>query len=245
MCGRFSLTLPVEAMGRLFGFDERPNIAPRYNIAPSQEIAAVRRRGDTGQRELAMLRWGFVPAWARDPESGPKPINARAETVTGKPAFRDAFQHRRCLIPADGFYEWKKEAGGKQPWRIVRADDAPFAFAGLWECWRGKNGAVLETCVIVTTDANETLAPIHARMPVILDIGRFAAWLEASPAEAAELMEPWRGELRAYPVSRRVNAPNNDDAGLIEPLPISAALEDPVEPEEPGEPEDNGEPNLL
>ena len=235
MCGRFSLTLPVEAMGRLFGFDERPNIAPRYNIAPSQEIAVVRRRGEAMQRELAMLRWGFVPAWARDPESGPKPINARAETVAGKPSFRDAFQHRRCLIPADGFYEWKKEAGGKQPWRIVRADGAPFAFAGLWDCWR-RDGAVIESCAIITTDANEAMRPIHDRMPVILDIGRFAAWLEAPPAEAAELMQPWRGELRAFPVSRRVNAPNNDDAGVIEPLPIAD------DPEEPG---GGGEPNLL
>lgn len=240
MCGRFSLTLPVEAMGRLFGFDERPNLEPRHNIAPSQDIAIVRRREDGAGRALALVRWGFVPAWARDPDSGPKPINARAESVSGKPTFRDAFLHRRCLIPADGFYEWKPEAGGKQPWRIVRADGAPFAFAGLWERWRGKDGGLLETAVIITTEANEALAPIHKRMPVMLDIGRFAPWLEASPAEASELMEPYRGDLRAFPVSRRVNDPHNDDADIIEPLPIAGGATEITEPDE-----GDGEPTLI
>ena len=233
MCGRFSLTLPVEAIGRLFGVDveNAPALEAHYNIAPSQRIAVIRRRGETGERELAFLQWGFVPAWARDPASMSQPINARGETVEAKPMFRDAFRKRRCLIPADGFYEWKKTAGGKQPWRIERADGAPFAFAGLWDRWQGRDGTVVESCAIITTDANETMRPIHDRMPVILDIGRFGPWLEASPVEASDLIEPWRGDLTAYPVSRRLNDPTHDDAGLIEPA--APPTDEPPEPDEP------------
>jgi putative SOS response-associated peptidase YedK len=222
MCGRFSLTLPVDAMGHLFGFDPEsaPELAPRFNIAPSQDVAIVRRRGETSERELALVQWGFVPGWARDPASMRQPINARGETVESKPMFRDAFRQRRCLVPADGFYEWKPGAGGKQPWRIERADGAPFAFAGLWDRWQGRDGKVIESCVILTTDANETVRPIHDRMPVILDIGRFGPWLEASPIEASDLIEPWRGALEAFPISRRINDPSFDDAGLIEPVEV-------------------------
>lgn len=233
MCGRFSLTLPVEAIGRLFAVDveNAPALGARYNIAPSQRIAAVRRREGSSERELAFLHWGFVPAWARDPGSMRQPINARGESVEGKPMFREAFRKRRCLIPADGFYEWKNTAGGKQPWRIERADGAPFAFAGLWDRWRGRDGRVIESCAIITTDANETMRPIHDRMPVILDIGRFGPWLEASPVAASDLIEPWRGELAAYPVSRRLNDPHHDDSGLIEPA--VPATDEPPAPEEP------------
>ena len=219
MCGRFSLTLPVDAMGRLFGFapEEAPALAPRYNIAPSQPVAVVRRRNDTAMRELVLLRWGFVPAWARDPGSMRQPINARGETVSAKPMFREAYRHRRCLVPADGFYEWKRSAAGEQPWRIQRADGAPLAFAGVWERWEGRDGEVVESCAILTTEANDTVRPIHDRMPVIFDIGRFGPWLEAPPAEASDLIEPYRGALSAFPVSRRVNDPTQDDAGLIAP----------------------------
>lgn len=233
MCGRFSLTLPVDAIGRLFGVDVEgaPPLTARYNVAPSQPVAAIRRDEESGGRELAMLQWGFVPAWARDPVSMRQPINARGETVESKPMFRDAFRRRRCLIPADGFYEWKKVAGGKQPWRIERADGAPFAFAGLWDRWQSRDGKAIESCLIITTDANETMRPIHDRMPVILDIGRFGPWLEASPVEASDLIEPWHGELAAYPVSRRLNDPQNDDAGLIEPA--APARDEPPEPDEP------------
>jgi putative SOS response-associated peptidase YedK len=235
MCGRFSLTLPVEAMGRLFGFDpgEAPELAPRYNIAPSQPVAVVRRHGDSPVRELALLQWGFVPAWARDPGSLRQPINARGETVSAKPMFREAYRHHRCLIPADGFYEWKRAAGGKQPWRIQRANGAPFAFAGLWDRWKGRDGTVIESCAILTTEANDTVRPIHDRMPVILDIGRFGPWLEASPVEASDLIEPYRGGLEAYPVSRRVNDPTQDDASLIAPARADGDQTTPSSPDDP------------
>ncbi|MDH3229834.1 MAG: SOS response-associated peptidase [Alphaproteobacteria bacterium] len=241
MCGRFSLTLPVEAMGRLFGFapEVAPELAPRYNIAPSQPVAVVRRCGDTAEREFALLRWGFVPAWARDPASMRQPINARGETVSAKPMFREAYRHRRCLIPADGFYEWKRAAGGKQPWRIQRADGAPFAFAGLWDRWKGRDGTVIESCAIITTGANDTVRPIHDRMPVILDIGRFGPWLEAPPVEASDMIAPYRGALEVFPVSRRVNDPHNDDADLIIPAPNEAPqTPQPLSP-------DDSEPSLF
>lgn len=227
-------------MGRLFGFDpvEAVNLAPRYNIAPSQQVAIIRRRGDSAVRELALVQWGFVPAWARDPGSMRQPINARGETVSAKPMFREAYRHHRCLIPADGFYEWKRAAGGKQPWRIQRADGAPFAFAGLWDRWKG-GGQVIESCAVLTTEANETVRPIHDRMPVMLDIGRFARWLEGSPVEAADLIEPYRGALSVFPVSRRINDPTHDDAALIVPAPDDAAGQ-PMPP-----PPDDPEPTLL
>lgn len=233
MCGRYSLTLPIDAVGRLFGVDveNAPALQPRYNIAPSQPVAAIRLAESSRSRELVFLQWGFVPGWARDPGSMNQPINARGESVESKPMFRDAFRKRRCLIPADGFYEWKQTAHGKQPWRIERADGAPFAFAGLWDRWQGRDGRVIESCVIVTTEANEAMRPIHDRMPVILDIGRFGPWLEASPVEASDLIEPWHGDLTAFPVSRRLNDPHHDDPGLIEPaIPVS---DEPPEPEEP------------
>ncbi|UCH75841.1 MAG: SOS response-associated peptidase [Rhodospirillales bacterium] len=236
MCGRFSLTLPVDAMGRLFGFepDTTVELAPRYNIAPSQLIAVVRRRGETSTRELSLLRWGFIPSWARDPASLRQPINARGETVSAKPMFREAFRHRRCLIPADGFYEWKRVSGGKQPWRIQRADGAPFAFAGVWDRWAGRDGKAIESCAILTTEANDIVRPIHDRMPVILDIGRFGPWLEASSVEAADLIEPYRGALSLFPVRRRINDPAQDDAELVVPLPDDEARPtSPILPEDP------------
>jgi len=238
MCGRFSLTLPVDAMGRLFGFasEEAPELAPRYNIAPSQPVAVIRRRGDTAVRELALLHWGFIPAWARDPGSMRQPINARGETVSAKPMFREAYRHHRCLIPADGFYEWKQAAGGKQPWRIQRADGTPFAFAGLWDRWKGRDGIVIESCAILTTEANDAVRPIHDRMPVILDIGKFGPWLEASPVEASDLIEPYRGALEAFPVSRRLNDPTQDDAELIAHAPAEAAQAPPLSPPDDPEP---------
>ena len=225
MCGRYSLTAPAEVVRDLFNYLERPNLGPRANIAPTQEVAAVRLGAD-GARHFVRLRWGLVPAWAKDAGMGARMINARAETLAEKPAFRDAFRARRCLIAADGFYEWKSEGGAKQPYRIARADGAPFAFAGIWERWDkspngGPGGAPLETCSIVTTEANTRLSEIHPRMPVILDPGAFAAWLDPAtpPAEARALLAPYPAEgLVAYRVTRRVNAVANDDLGLIEPL---------------------------
>ncbi len=220
MCGRYSLTSPVEAMGQLFLFEERPNLQPRYNIAPTQEAPVVGQRPD-GKRGLAMLRWGLVPGWAKDLSIGARMINARAETVAEKPAFRAAFRRRRCLVAADGFYEWKKAADSpKRPYRAALADGGPFGFAGLWETWRGPEGPV-KSFTIITTDANPLLAEIHDRMPVILDPADHARWLD--PAAAARdllaLLKPYPAEkMTAYPVDRRVGKVQNDDPGLIEPL---------------------------
>ncbi len=220
MCGRYTLTSPLEGVRQVFDFVERPNLAPRFNIAPTQEVAAV-RLGDDGARHFVALRWGLIPAWAKDAAIASRLINARGETVAEKPSFRSAFAQRRCLIIADGFYEWKTENKKKQPYRIVMADRRPFAFAGLWENWRDPaSGDSVETCCIVTTDANTTLAPIHHRMPVILDPGDFSAWLDcAGPAAAAQaLLKPYPGKMTAFRVSPRVNKVANDDAALLEPF---------------------------
>lgn len=220
MCGRYSLTTPVESLRNLFRFDARPNLAPRYNIAPTQDVAAMRPAAETGGREFVMLRWGLIPSWARDASVGSRMINARAETVAEKPAFRNAFRGRRCLVLADGFYEWKKMAAGpKQPWRIVCADAVAFAFAGLWERWDSPDGATVESCTIVTTDATPSISHIHPRMPVILAPGDLDGWLLGDRADAGALLHPYEGALEAYPVSRRVNNVRNDDAALIEPVP--------------------------
>jgi len=225
MCGRYSLTTPPEAMQRLFRLaPPLPNLAPRYNIAPTQEAPVIGLKKDVECRGLGMLRWGLVPFWSDGPDSRYSMINARAETVREKPAFRAAFKERRCLVPADGFYEWQPQGKGqpKQPWRIVRRDDAPFAFAGLWEHWEPKEGAEgepIRSFTIIVTDANELLKPIHERMPVILEAQDHDRWLKGDPDEAEGLLRPLGADkLRAYKVGTRVNAPANDDPGCIEPL---------------------------
>lgn len=230
MCGRYSLTTPVDSLSEAFGFSERPNLEARVNIAPSQEIAAVRIPEDEDTRHFAWLRWGLIPAWAKEADSGNRMINARAETLAEKPSFRDAFARRRCLIPADGFYEWKTEGGRKQPYRITRRDGAPFAFAGLWERWIGlEQRQTIESCSIITTGANDLLKPIHHRMPVILAAPDFDAWLDpgrvgTKPGEAVQnLLKPCGSEnWIAYPVSPRINSPANDEASLMEPVEVSA-----------------------
>ncbi len=166
MCGRFTLRTPTHRLAEAFGVRDLPNLPPRYNIAPTQDAAVVRPGPEGEARELAMLRWGLVPSWSEGP-SAYSMINARAETVATKPAFRAAFRHRRCLVPADGFYEWQRVDGGKQPYLVELASGEPFAFAGLWEHWEG--GDVIESFTIIVTEANELLRPIHERMPVILD----------------------------------------------------------------------------
>ncbi len=227
MCGRYSLTTPMEAVRQLFGFSERPNLPARVNIAPSQEVAAVRLgEGDVGGRHLVALRWGLIPSWvpsgAKEMAIGNRMINARAETIAEKPAFRAAFRRRRCLIPADGFYEWKTERGRKQPYRIVLESGAPFAFAGLWERWEGpgRDGAI-ESCTIVTTEANARLQAIHHRMPVILAPEAYDLWLDpATPgARAQALLRPAPSEwFTCFRVSPKINSPANDDPALIAPL---------------------------
>ncbi len=224
MCGRFAFFSKGRALEEMFGVAFAPEPAPRYNIAPGQPVAVVRARPEGGGREAAVVRWGLVPPWAKDPAIGNRMINARAETAAEKPAFRAAFRRRRCLVPADGFYEWAKAGARKQPYFVRRRDGAPLAIAGLWERWEGPDGSVLETCTLLTTEANELLAPIHDRMPVLLPSEAFAAWLNSSglpPADAAALLRPAPPEpMDAYPVSLKVNDPSRDAPELI--LPLSA-----------------------
>ncbi|MCA3749441.1 MAG: SOS response-associated peptidase [Rubrobacter sp.] len=218
MCGRYTLVTPVEELAERFGVEGRlPELPPSYNVAPGRGVAAVVAEG--GRRRLEVLRWGLVPPWADDPSIGDRMINARAETVASKPSFRRAFRERRCLIPADGFYEWQRLDGGKQPYYVRRKDGAPFAFAGLWEIWR-REGEEIRSCTILTTEANGLLGGIHDRMPVIVPPDLYGLWLEGG-AEREELdavLRPYPGDdLEAYPVSRLVNNPANDDPRCIEP----------------------------
>lgn len=217
MCGRYSLTSPVEAMRHLFGLSVSANLAPRYNIAPSQEVVIARLDAEGGL-EWALARWGLVPSWAKDPAIGDRMINARSETMAEKPSFRAAFRRRHCLIPADGFYEWRRMKGAKQPYRIHLEGNRPFAFAGLWERWEGA-GQVIESCAILTTDAAPAIRPIHHRMPVILPPEAHAAWLDVSqPFRLADLNPLGDEALRAHAVSAIVNHPANDDRRCLEPL---------------------------
>lgn len=218
MCGRFNLVTDAQGVVAFFNVLYCPELLPRYNIAPTQEVPAV--VWVDGAREVVMLRWGLVPSWSRDPAIGNRMINAKAETVAEKPAFRAAFRRRRCLIPASGFYEWQAQAGGKQPWHICRREGGLMALAGLWEHWDSA-GQTLRTCTILTTDANQGIAPIHARMPVILQPDSFAAWLQpdTSPAVLQGLLHACPEEyLRSYPIERYVNSPAHDDERCIEPL---------------------------
>ncbi|MHC5024335.1 MAG: SOS response-associated peptidase [Planctomycetota bacterium] len=224
MCGRYALTTPPDVLAALFGLTKGPAMKPRYNIAPTQIVPIV-RAGEAGGREMVVVRWGLIPSWAKDPAIGNRMINARSESAATKPAFRSAFRHRRCLVPADGFYEWRKLDSGKQPYLIRRADGEPMALAGLWESWTNKTDAdeTIESCTVLTTDANETLSDLHDRMPVILEPESFDAWLDPEQQDAAALtamLEPAAaGILAFHPVSRRVNSPKNDDAKLLEPAP--------------------------
>jgi putative SOS response-associated peptidase YedK len=218
MCGRYTLKTPVSVLAERFDIEDSPSsITPSYNIAPTQQVATV--LAENGKRKLEMLHWGLIPSWAKDPEVGNRMINARAETVAEKPSYRKAFQERRCLILADGFYEWQKTDNGKQPFYIRMQDESPFAFAGLWESWR--NGREIRSCTIITTAPNELAAPIHNRMPVILDPEDYEMWLDPDFDERdplTSLLKPYPADvMEAYPVSRRVNKPSNNEPGVIEP----------------------------
>jgi putative SOS response-associated peptidase YedK len=215
MCGRFTLASPGTVVAELFGLDGVPNLRPRFNIAPTQAVAVVRDEG--GTRRLAELRWGLIPSWAKDPAIGNKLINARSETLAEKPAFRGAFRSRRCLVVADGFYEWAKTGTRKQPWYFQLSDGRPFGFAGLWERWLPAGGEPIETCTIVTTEANELLAPVHDRMPVILDQSSFSAWLGSEPGRPPDgLLAPYpAAAMTARPVGLTVNSPANDTPECI------------------------------
>ncbi|NCF52564.1 hypothetical protein GWP57_13225 [Gammaproteobacteria bacterium] len=216
MCGRFAFYSPTEAAAALFGVASAQPLTPRYNIAPTQDIAAI-RTAEGGVRELTLLRWGLVPSWAKDPSIGNRMINARAETVAEKPSFRAAFRRRRCLVLADGFYEWKKENAGKTPYLISLASGMPFAFAGLWEHWQSREtGESIETATLITTAANGFMAELHDRMPVVLEPATADRWL-AGEDDVMELATEYGPGLRAWPVDRRVNNARNEGAELIEP----------------------------
>jgi len=219
MCGRTSLFVPQSVLEEQFDATAVEPITPRYNIAPGDELATIT---NDASDEIAQFEWGLLPSWVDDPGDSPTPINARAETVADKPMFRDAFEKRRCLILADGFYEWKGQRGSKQPYRITRVDDQPFAFAGLWETWGESQEHVRETVTIITTDANDVVEPIHDRMPVMLERSDKETWLTADdPDELQNVLDPYTPDkLRAYSVSKRVNNPANDSAEVIEEIDI-------------------------
>lgn len=221
MCGRFTLRTPPGDLAEVFALFREPDwLQPRYNIAPTQQVLAIRFDEHATPREPVMLRWGLIPSWAKDAKIGNSLINARADTVAAKPSFRAAFKRRRCLIVADGFYEWKKLDDGKQPYQIGLRNGKPFAFAGLWERWE-KGAEPIESCAIITTEANDLMSPLHDRMPVILRPDDYDAWLDPSgDAKALQgLLRPYPDDdLVAYPVSRAVNNPRNDRAECVEPV---------------------------
>jgi len=220
MCGRYTLVTPVETLAEEFGLSgPLPDMRTSYNVAPTQEVAAV-VAGDGEGRRLEMLRWGLIPSWADDPGIGSRMINARSESVAEKPSFRRAFKDRRCLIPADGFYEWQKTNGGKQPYYIRMKDGHPFAFAGLWESWDRDEEGEIRSCTILTTAANDLVGEVHNRMPVILSPEYYELWLEPAvrePDQLLPLLTPYPVEyMEAYPVNRMVNSPANDGPGCVE-----------------------------
>lgn len=238
MCGRFLLATPVDAIVELFGIDRvlSAPVQPRYNIAPMQMVPIIRSVSeDAGRmREFTLVRWGLVPRWADDPTIGNRMINARCESVDTKPAFREAFEHRRCIAPADGFYEWKKIGRGKQPMAIVPRDGKPLAFAGLWERWRDRtkpDAPWLETCTILTCAPNELVRDVHDRMPVMLDRDAIGTWLEgAEPADLKSLLKPYPSDrLRMYPVSRQVGSPSFDEKACLDEVEEAQSDEGPGE----------------
>jgi putative SOS response-associated peptidase YedK len=224
MCGRFTLTTSRHELAELFQATEveLPAALPQYNIPPSAQVLAVRQLDEHEGRQLLPLRWGLIPAWTKDPAIGNRLINARAETAAEKPSFRDAFRRRRCLVLADGFFEWKKQGGKKEPYYLRLRDGGPFAFAGLWDRWRDPQDQRVETCTILTTAANELVRPLHDRMPVILDPVGYARWLDPGlndPKALQPLLHPFAAEqMIAYPVSRLVNNPRHDDEKCLKPL---------------------------
>jgi len=222
MCGRFTLTTDSKKLSEAFTEFEIPeDLVPRYNVAPSQPVAVV---ANNGQHKLEFFQWGLIPAWAKDPGIGNRMINARAETLAEKPSFKNAYRRRRCLVLADGFYEWKKEAHTKTktPMYVRLVSGKPFAFAGLWEYWHNGDGSEILSCTIITTNPNELMAEIHNRMPVILAPEAYERWLdpaERHPEQLGDLLKPYpTAQMTAYPVSRVVNSPRNDSPDCITSL---------------------------
>ncbi len=217
---------PPGDIAQLFELAAEPRLVPRYNIAPTQPVGIVRVQTNTTQREWAIVQWGLVPSWSKDPSIGSRMINARAETVADKPSFRAAFRRRRCLVPADGFYEWQRSGSSKQPYYIAMQDGAPFAFAGLWEYWEGADGSALESCTLLTTEPNELMVSIHSRMPVIIARQDYDDWMSSGSEDETRdlsllrhLLRPYPArEMKAYPVTKYVNSPRNEGVDCIQPV---------------------------
>jgi putative SOS response-associated peptidase YedK len=225
MCGRFTQRADAKRIAREFKVAEVPAVEARYNVAPMQEVLAV--SGTADGREATFYKWGFVPSWAKDTSMEAKLINARSETVAEKPSFREAFKKRRCIIPAAGFYEWQRTGGRKQPFFFRMKDETPFGFAGLWERWEGEGGRVINSCAILTTEANEVLRPVHDRMPVILHPDDYKLWLGGDAREldlVKEMLRPYPAEeMVGHPVGSGVNSPLNQGAGLIGRADVNSA----------------------
>lgn len=218
MCGRYVLKSSPADIAEFFDLDEYAGFGPRFNIPPGTDIPVV-RQSPQGQRVLHLLRWGLVPNGSKDARLGARLNNARAESVAVKPSFRQAYSKRRCLIPADGFYEWRGEGSAKTPFFISQSNGAPLAMAGLWESWIAPDGTILRTACVVTTQANALLLPIHERMPVLIAPEAWQRWLSAPAEQVRDLLAPYPAEqLQAWPVSKRVNAARDDDEGLLAPL---------------------------
>jgi len=236
MCGRYLIITTPEAIRLFFQYPEQPNFPARYNVAPTQPIPIVRLA--EGKRQFALVRWGLIPAWVKDPRAFSLLINGRGESVHDKPAFRNAMKRRRCLIPADGFYEWNDKGGRKRPYVVRPRAGGPIAFAGLWESWMGPNGEEMETVAIITTEANSDVAHIHHRMPMIIPQEAFDLWLDPDSdlATATALIRPAPvGLLEAYEISTAVNRVANDSPALLEaaqpnaesaPEPTASAKQD-------------------
>ena len=222
MCGRFTLTQSAEALAEVFHVQQRLDLEAQYNIAPTQNVVILLHNTETNKREFHKFRWGLIPSWAKDPTISTKLINARAETIAEKPSFRSAFKQRRCLVVADGFYEWQRHQGKKQPFYFQLRDEQPFGFAGLWENWTNPDGEEISSCTIVTTAANELLQPIHDRMPVIVSPQDYDLWLDPQqqkPQALQHLLSPYpASEMTAYPVSTLVNSAKHNSAECIIPL---------------------------
>ncbi len=221
MCGRYASTLPPDLLAQTLAamLGTLTNLEPNWNVAPTQSAPVVRLNPETHQRQIDLLTWGFVPHWTADLKTARKPINARAETVATSPMFRDAFTRRRCLVPADLFYEWQATEGGKQPFAIARADGSPVVMGGVWESWRALDGGILRSYAIITTPANAEMAAVHDRMPLVLEREQWPGWLGEGEGNPVEMLRPApSGTLRMWPVSRAVNSVRNNGPELVEPI---------------------------
>ncbi len=217
MCGRYALKTPARELASHFGLDEVVDVAPRYNISPGTDIPTIRHSPE-GKRVMHLLRWGLVPHWAKDPSIGAKLSNARGETVAEKPSFRDAFKRRRCLVPADGFYEWKTDGRQKQPYYFSLKSGEPIGLGGVWESWRAPNGEIVRTCCLITTGPNDIMLPVHDRMPVIVAPSDYTTWLTGEPGDALDLVKPYPTDaMQAWAVSKRVSRSGEEGADLVRP----------------------------